>query len=158
MTVWGIGRGSTLDGDVTDFLALFTVFERPLVFVVGLSIIAAHLVTLFRYYFGTGRYREMTAYMALEIQAKYYALYMYFFLAMALYALATFFAIGLTLPAIVPDATSLMAWKVVVAGTFLALKLAFERSRFRGERRPDLDDDSFTANFSPTPPPSDTTT
>lgn len=157
VTVWGIGRRSPLDGDVTDFLALFTAFERPLVFVIGLAIVVTHLVTLSRYYFGTERYQELTAHMALEVQTKYYALYLYFFLAMALYALATFFVIGLTLPAIVPDSTSLMIWEGVVAGTFLAVKLLFERSRFRGERQPNLNNDSFTANFSPTPPPSEST-
>jgi hypothetical protein len=34
----------------------------------------------------------------------------------------------------------------------LLVKVAFERSRVRGERQPDVGDDSFTANFSPTPP------
>ncbi|KDE59270.2 hypothetical protein EL22_23750 [Halostagnicola sp. A56] len=155
VTVWGVGRGSPLGGDVTDFFALFTALAKPPVLVVGLAIVGAHLVPLSRYYFATGRYRDLTAHMALETQVKYYAVYLYFFLALTLYALVTFFVIGLAHPVIVSDSTSLVIWKGVVAGTFLALKLAFERSRIRGERRPSLDDDSFTANFSPTPPPAE---
>ncbi|WP_049910306.1 DUF6498-containing protein [Natrinema gari] len=156
ITVWGIGRGAVADSDesVIDFFAQFTVFEVPSVLAIGLFIVGTHLVTLSRYYYGTGRYRELTASMALDVQENYYALYLYFALGFVFYAVAMFFIIGLGLPASMPDSTVLTAWKVVVAGTFLALKLAFEWSRYRGERRPDIhDDDSFTANFSPTPPP-----
>lgn len=95
--------------------------------------------------------------MALEIQVKYAVCYAYLFFAVVTFAVTTFFVTGLTLPAVLSESDSRFVWEVLVAGSFLALKLAFELSRFRGEREPDLDDDSFTANFSPTPPPAENT-
>lgn len=153
ITVTGVGRAAPdTDESVIDFFAQFAVFENSSVLAVGLFIVGIHLVTLSRYYYGTGRYRELTASMVLDIQVNYYVIYLYFAIGFVFYAVAMFFVIGLGSPSSVPDSTVWMVWKVVISGSFLAVKLAFEWSRFRGERRPDLDDDSFTANFSPTPP------
>lgn len=154
ITVWGVGRraGRETDESVVEFFAQFTVFQTPSVFVAGVIIVGIHVFTLSRYYVGTGRYRELTENMAIDVQMKYYGCYLLFVLCFVLYAVAMFLILGFALEGVVSDATGLLLWELVVAGSFLVSKLAFERSRFRGERRPDLEDDSFTANFSPTPP------
>lgn len=156
-TVPGMGSRGGSGGDVTDFFAQFTVFETPSVLAIGLILVGTQLVTLSRCYFGTGRYRELTASAVLDIQTKYYGLYLYFFVGFVLYAVASAIVIVVVLPAVVPGLSAWAAWKGWIAVSFLVLKLAFERSRVRGERRPGLDDDSFTSNFSPSPPPEERT-
>lgn len=138
--------GRRTEGRIGDFLAQFAVFESPSVFVAGLFIVSVHLLTLSRYYFGTGRYQELTAHMALEVVVNYYTLYFYFSFAFLLYALMMLFVMD-PLP---PDFW--LSYGVVVAVSFLVPKLALEHSRYHGERQPELDE-GFASNFSPMPPP-----
>lgn len=156
VTVWGVGAGTvggSTEGDVTDFAAQFSLFTDPAVFVIGSFIVATHLVTFYRYYGLAGRYRELTAYMTLDIQVTYVVAYGYLFTILVFWTIGTFLATGFVFPTIVSESFTWLLWEVLVACSFLLLKLLFERSRFYGERQPELDDDSFTASFSPTPPP-----
>ncbi|GAB7020670.1 hypothetical protein [Halostagnicola bangensis] len=153
---WGLGRArSGGGGNVMDFFAQFSMFEIPAVIIIALFIGFTHFITFYRYYFATGRYQELTAHMALEIQVKYAILYFFMYVLFFLYAVATAVVLTSTLPAVMSQSAAGGVSLVVLVGSFIALKWAFEWSRFRGERHPSLDDDSFTSNFSPTPPPTE---
>jgi len=155
VTVYGLNTRGGSDGHIGDFFAQFAVFETPAVLAAAIFVTGTQIVLLSRYYFGTGRYQELTAHMCLEVQSLYVSSYFYVLLAAVFYTLATFVIMGLIFEAVLPNVAFWPIWDVVIAGSCLALKLAFERSRFRGERQPGLEDDSFTSNFSPTPPPSE---
>lgn len=135
-----------------DFFAQFSMFEIPVRAVIGLFIAVVHIFAFYRYYFATGNYRDWTAHMALETQIQYALLYAVMYLAFFFYAVVIFLILGFTLPAIMPESIARTVVVAVLAGSFILVKRAFERSRFRGEQQPGLSDGSFTANFAPTPP------
>lgn len=157
LTVSGVGSraGRREDGNVLDFFAQLSVLEELPVLVIALCIVAVHLVVFWQHYGRGGRDGTLTAHMALEIPVSYVVLYFLLFIGLVLYAIAAVFAVDLAVPDSIPDGVGIRIWEVAVAGPFLASKLALERSRLRGEEQSGLDDGSFVANFSPTPPPTD---
>lgn len=153
---WGLGPARSGGGGTPmAFFEQFSMFEIPIVAVTGLFIGVIHIFTFYRYYLATGRYQDWTAHMALEIQVQYAVLYFFMYVVFFLYAIAVAVAFPPTLSNITSESTAWTVTLMVLVSSFIAVKWAFEWSRFRGERQPGLNDNSFTSNFSPTPPPED---
>jgi len=147
---WGIGRRA--GGSVTALVDQFGVFQRPLVAVIGIIVVLAQAGRFYRCHVTTGRYKQWTTHMLLEVQVQYVLWYAFLTILFVLYAILTFVLVGQGVGPFVSDALGRTIWLATVLPMGLLVKVAFERSRVRGERQLDVGDDSFTANFSPTPP------
>lgn len=146
---WGFGRRA--GGSITGLFAQFETLRRPLVAVVGGLIVLAQIGRFYRCHVASGRYTRWTTHMMLEAGIQYVLWYALLTILLALYAMVTLVVLGFGIGPFVSDATGRTVWLAVLVSTALLVKLAFERSRIRGERQLDVDDDSFTSNFSPTP-------
>lgn len=152
LTVEGWGLGRRAGGSVTAFFAQFGAFQRPLVAVIGTLITLAQAGRFYRCHVATGRYNRLTTHMMLEMQVQYVLWYTFLTVLFVLYAVLTLVVIGVGVGPFVGDSAGRTVWLAVVLSTGCLVKFVFEWSRIRGERQPNVADDSFTANFSPTPP------
>ena len=152
LTVEGWGLGRRAGGSVTGFVDQFGAFQRPLVAVVGATVVLAQAVRFYRCHVTTGRYERWTTHMMLEVQVQYVLWYAFLTVLFVLYAILALALVGVGLGPFVSDALGRTIWLGTVFPTGLLVKFAFERSRVRGERQLNVADDSFTANFVPTPP------
>jgi hypothetical protein len=151
LTVEGWGFGRRAGGDITELFAQFEILQRPLVATIGILIVLAQIGRFYRCHVTTGQYKRWTTHMMLEVGIQYMLWYSLLTILFVLYAILTLVVLGFGIGPFVSDATGQMIWLTVLVLTGFLIKLAFERSRIRGERQLDTSVDSFTSNFSPTP-------
>jgi hypothetical protein len=90
--------------------------------------------------------------MLLESQIQYILWYSFLLIVVAVVAILAFLIAAVGIEPVVSTSIARTLWLGVVFSTAVGLKLAFEWSRIRGERQLTDSDESFTANFAPTPP------
>jgi hypothetical protein len=146
-----LGRRGT-GAPVTALFGQFVVLGRPFVAVIGALVVLAQVYRFYRCHVTTGRYRRWTTHMMLELQVMYALLYAFAVVLFVLFAMVLLLSTAVGAAPVVGDSIARTAWLAVVVVTGVAVKLAFEWSRVRGERQQDVAADSFTANFVPTPP------
>lgn len=147
---WGIGRRS--GGSVTALVAQFGAFQRPLVAIIGAVVVLGQVGRFYRCHVVTGRYTRWTTHMLLESQIQYILWYSFLLIVVAVVAILAFLIAAVGIEPVVSTSIARTLWLGVVFSTAVGLKLAFEWSRIRGERQLTDSDESFTANFAPTPP------
>lgn len=146
---WGIGRRS--GGSVTALVAQFVAFQRPVVALVGGVVVLGQSSRFYRCHIATGRYKRWTTHMLLESQIQYVLWYSFLTIVFAVFV-SVAFVVTLGVSPVVSEAVARTVFLGVVCSTAVLLKLAFEWNRVRGERQLNASDESFTANFSPSPP------
>jgi predicted ABC-type exoprotein transport system permease subunit len=90
--------------------------------------------------------------MLLESQIQYVLWYSFLTIVFAVFVSVAFVVVALGVSPVVSEAVARTVFLGVVCLTAVLLKLAFEWNRVRGERQLNASDESFTANFSPSPP------
>ncbi|WP_135830494.1 DUF6498-containing protein [Halorussus halobius] len=134
------GRGGA--GDLFEFLSAFSAFTSPVVLGIAFAIFATHVLTLYRRYVRHGRHEELSAYMTLELPVRFVLVYASAFPLLLFYALLVAVLTDPVLP--------VWAFDLLWAGSFLAVKLSFERARLRAEVLPDPG--GYAAWFTPSDP------
>lgn len=129
-------------GDLFEFLSAFSSFTSPVVLGIGLAILLTHVLTLRRRYLGHNRHEELSAYMTLERPVRFILVYA----AMFPLLLFSLLGVGLLVDGVLPVWGFSLLW----AGSFLAVKLSFERARLRAEVLPDPS--GYAAWFTPSDP------
>jgi len=152
VTVGNLGKTPTSGATVTDFFRLFSNFGRTTVLVMALVMVSIQFTVFYSYYFHSGRYRQMTGTMAMEIQAVYWVWFTMLTIPLTVYFfVAALLVLGL-MPIFVPGTITLAIWHAALIGPFFGTKMLLESSRLIGERQPGRDDGFFISRFSPTPP------
>ncbi|SDQ46493.1 DUF6498-containing protein [Natronobacterium texcoconense] len=145
-----IELGRRVAGDAFAFLGAFGVFATLEGVVTGAVIIGAHAITIHRAYFRTGKYRDQSAYMVLESTIRFVLLYVTCLFAFLFY-LVLVLAVGeFVVTSIVSETVAQQGAVVVLAASFLAVKLALERMRLRAEW---TEKAGLTSWFRPSPLP-----
>jgi hypothetical protein len=148
---WGFGRRAA-GAPVTALFAQFSMFGRPLVAAVGAVVVLAQGYRFYRCHLTTGRYKRWTTHMLLEVQVTYALIYAFGLVLFVLFVVLLLLLAAFGVAPVVGEPVARTGWLAAVVATGVAAKLTFEWSRVNGERRQDVADDSFTANFRPTPP------
>ncbi|EMA29363.1 DUF6498-containing protein [Halobiforma nitratireducens] len=141
------GMPGSTTGDLLAFLANFSVFTSAPIFAAALLFIVIHIVTAYRIYIRSQQYEEISAYIILELPARFILVYV-----CGLMLLVFVFLIGLLIAEFVGSDTFAAVLPYVL---FVTLKLTLERGRFHAERSAPAD--GFPSWFLPDPPQSEQT-